>query len=73
MLKLFHNLFRFDGKSVEKAKSTAFEHNYITQLATYRGQPLTTGSYKPNHAKTEIMSLETGEWESGPDYPFYSM
>ena len=43
------------------------------QLATYRGQPLTTGSQKPNHAKTEIMSLETGEWESGPDYPFYSM
>ena len=65
-------LFRFDGKSVEKAKSTTFEHHYIMQLATYRGQPLTTGSYKPNHAKTEIMSLETGEWESGPDYPFYS-
>ena len=71
--KLFHIWFRFDGKSVEKAKSTTFEHNYIIQLATYRGQPLTTGSQKPNHAKTEIMSLETGEWESGPDYPFYSM
>ena len=71
--KLFHILFRYDGKSVEKAKSTAFEHHYINQLATYRGQPLTTGSWKPNHAKTEIMSLETGEWESGPDYPFYSL
>ena len=72
-MKLFQTLFRFDGKSVQKAKSTTFEHRYIKQLAKYRGQPLTTGSYKPNHAKTEIMSLETGEWESGPDYPFYSM
>ena len=72
-MKLFHILFRFDGKSVQKAKSTTFEHKYIFQLATYRGQPLTTGSYDPNHVKTEIMSLETGEWESGPDYPFYSM
>ena len=72
-MKLFHILFRFDGKSVQKAKSTTFEHHAITQLATYRGQPLTTGSANPNHAKTEIMSLETGEWKSGPDYPFYSM
>ena len=72
--KLFHLLFRFDGKFAEKAESTTFEHRYIRQLATYLGQPLTTGSWKPNnHAKTEIMSLETGDWESGPDYPFYSM
>jgi len=41
------------------------------RLATYRGQPLTTGSDYPKHAKTEIMSLDTGEWESGPDYPFH--
>ena len=54
MLKLFLNLFRFDGNSVEKAKSTAFEHNFIQQLARYRGQPLTTGGSDPNHAKTEI-------------------
>ena len=48
-------------------------HNNILHLATYLGQPLTTGSYYPDHAKTEIMSLESGEWESGPDYPFHSM
>ena len=71
-MKLFHILFRFDGISVEKAKSTTYEHKYILQLATYRGQPLTTGSDEPKNAKTEIMSLATGEWESGPDYPFYS-
>ena len=71
--KLFHILFRFDGKSVENVKSTAFKHRGIFQLAMYLGQPLTTGSNDPNHAKTEIMSLETGKWESGPDYPFYSM
>ena len=71
--KLLHILFRFDGKSVEKVKSSTFKHRGIHQLAKYRGQPLTTGSWGPDHAKTEIMSLETGEWESGPDYPFYSM
>ena len=68
-----HIHLRFDGNSVEEAKSTNFKHSDIDQLTTYQGQPLTTGSYEPAHAKTEIMSLETGEWKSGPDYPFYSM
>ena len=56
--------------SVEEAKSTTFEHRGIGHLAKYIGQPFTTGS--GGHAKTEIMRLESGEWESGPDYPFYS-
>ena len=71
-----HIQFRFDGNSVEEAKSTNFKHYGIYQLATYNGKPLTTGSgerFMPGHANTEIMSLETGEWESGPDYLFYSM
>ena len=68
-----HIQLRFDGNSVEEAKSTNFKHFRIYQLATYNGKPLTTGSHEPKHANTEIMSLETGEWESGPDYPFYSM
>ena len=38
----------------------------IYHLAKYRGQPFTTGGY---HTKTEIMRLESGKWESGPDYP----
>ena len=71
--QIIHFQFRFDGKSVQKAKSTVFKHRSIYQLTTYHGQPLTTGSSEPEHAKTEIMSIETGEWESGPDYPFYSM
>ena len=28
---------------------------------------------KLNHAKTEIMNLKNGQWQSGPDYPFSSM
>ena len=40
-------------------------------MANYLGKPFTTGSYDSN-AKTEIMSLENGEWQSGPDYPFHS-
>ena len=64
---------RFDGESVKEAKSTSSIHNNILHLATYRGQPFTTGSWIPDHAKTEIMNLESGDWESGPDYPFSSM
>ena len=71
MNKLFHAKFRFDGISVEEAMSTTFNHASIYHLAKYRGQPFTTGSWS-GHAKTEIMRLESGEWESGPDYPFYS-
>ena len=61
--------------SLEEAKSTTFEHGWIYHLAKYLGQPFTTGSsgyFDPSHAKTEIMRLESGEWESGPDYPFHS-
>ena len=67
-----HFKFRFDGKSVEVAKSTTFEHKYTKHLANYLGKPLTTGGWDPYHAKTEIMNLENGEWHSGPDYPLYS-
>ena len=58
---------------IEKTKSTNFEHGTIYQLATYLGQPFTTGSYEPNHAKTEIMALLTGEWEVAADYPYHPM
>ena len=68
---MYHDKIRFDGISVEEAKSTTFGHNSIYHLAKYLGQPFTTGSYR-SHAKTEIMRLESGEWESGPDYPFHS-
>ena len=57
--------------SVEEAKSTSHAHNSIYHLANYLGQPFTTGSWNGN-AKTEIMRLESGEWEAGPDYPFHS-
>ena len=71
MNKISHDKIRFDGISVEEAKSTTFGHSDILHLAKYLGQPFTTGSWT-GHAKTEIMRLESGEWESGPDYPFHS-
>ena len=67
----FNKKFRFDGISVEDAKSTYFDHWNIYHLAIYLNRPFTTGSYVFD-AKTEIMRLESGEWESGPDYPFHS-
>ena len=69
---MINKLFRFDGKSVTLSGSTTFEHNDIYHLAKYLGQPFTTGSFNPWHAKTEIMRLESGEWKSGPDYPYHS-
>ena len=55
---------------VQTAQSTTYQHESIFHLASYRGQPLTTGS--SGHAKTEIMNLATGKWTTGPDYPFHS-
>ena len=64
---------RYDGQKVETVQSTTYEHHYIYHLASYRGQPLTTGSrYSSHHSKTEIMNLQTGKWISAPDYPFHS-
>ena len=63
---------RYDGQKVETVQSTTYEHERIYHLASYRGQPLTTGSRDPYHSKTEIMNLQTGKWISAPDYPFHS-
>ena len=71
LLKLLNDKIRFDGISVEDAKSTNFDHWNIYHLAIYQNQPFTTGSYVFD-AKTEMMRVESGEWESGPDYPFHS-
>lgn len=67
--------FRFDGQVVESANSTIYSHNNIIHMASYLGEPLTTGSWSiikraSNHAKTELMNLQTGEWNTQPDYPF---
>ena len=51
------------------AKSSYYRHKLI-QLAKYRGQPLATGDIE--HNKAELMSLETGQWRTGPEYPFHS-
>ena len=69
---MINKLFRFDGKSVTLSGSTTFKHDSTYHLAKYLGQPFTTGSFNPWHAKTEIMRLESGEWKSGPDYPYHS-
>ena len=70
--------YRFDGKMVELAQSSRYRHVSIIHLASYLGQPLTTGSWSTlyptgRHAKTEMMSLETGEWITEADYPFAPM
>ena len=73
---MYYDKIRFDGISVDEAKSTTYKHDHIYHLAKYLGQPFTTGgsssSERSHNAKTEIMRLESGEWESGPDYPFHS-
>lgn len=67
----FNSKFRFNGILVEPAESTIYEHYEINHLASYRGNPMTTGgSY--SSGVTEIMNLETGQWIEGPEYPFFS-
>ena len=74
----FHNIlkskFRFNGQVVETVQSTTHQHDRIFHLASYRGQPMTTGSMysSSSYVKTEIMNVETGQWTTGPDYPFHS-
>ena len=82
-----HNLcFSYDGTTVSASQPTNYLHYKIYHLATYLGQPMTVGSWsnssyllgkysrtRLNHAKTEIMNLKNGQWQSGPDYPFSSM
>ena len=70
--------YRFDGEMVKSANSTAYRHKNINQLASYIGQPLTIGSWHPlraigNNAKTELMNLKTGHWNTETDYPYSSM
>ena len=60
---------------VKSAYSTINRHRYITNLASYRNQPFTTGSWNPSndtdsHTKTEIMNLVTGRWTTEADYPY---
>ena len=64
--------FRFDGQLVQTVQSTSGYHSEIYHLASYRGQPLTTGSFShsSSYKRTEIMNLESGEWTIGPYYPF---
>ena len=71
---------RFDGQMVKSAHSTHHRHHNILHLASYLGQPLTTGSWQDghfslitSHAKTEIMNRETHEWNTVADYPFNSV
>ena len=69
--------YRFNGQMVKSAFSTHHRHHNILHLASYLGQPLTTGSWQAgnlssitSHAKTEIMNRETHEWNTVANYPF---
>ena len=66
--------FRFDGESIQSVGSTTYYHANVYHLASYRGQPMTTGDHysSSSYVKTEIMNIETGQWTTGPDYPFHS-
>ena len=70
---MINHSFRFDGEFVDTAEETSFDHSRVYHLGSYVGQPLTTGSHTSNgYTKTEIMNLESGQWVTGPDYPFHS-
>ena len=58
----------FDGETFKSEASSKFPHAYAMALGSYRKSPFVTGA--SSGFKTEILNLESGEWEQAGDYPF---
>ena len=49
--------------------SSKYEHYKVISLASYRGSPFVTGSYNPNHSKTELLNIDDMKWKTKTDFP----
>ena len=63
------NISRNGTITIKKEISSDYEHNKVLSLASYRGFPFVTGSYDPDHNKTEWLNIEKMRWETKTDYP----
>ena len=57
----------FDGENIEQMTNTQHRHNWAFDMGNYHGRPFVLGGY---HMKTEILTMETLEWEQMQDYPY---
>ena len=66
--------FRFDGQNFAAIHLSHFSHQHTHGLANYRGKALTTGCQSDDDCstKTELLDMNTLQWQNGTDYPFSS-
>ena len=71
-------MFSFDGtvggtspRNNPISRSTHIHRYIFGRLGSYLGQPFVTGGWD-NHHKTEIMNMDTLQWEDGPDYDLHN-
>ena len=55
--------------TIKEEISSKYEHRDVLSLASYRGSPFVTGSYSPNHSKTELLNIDEMQWETKADFP----
>ena len=46
-----------------------YKHRHVLSLASYHDSPFVTGSNDPPHSKTELLNIETLQWETKIDFP----
>ena len=63
----------FDGDKFETVASSKCGHD-LTELANYRGSPMTTGSgfIIDCYIKTEVYNFEADRWNDATEYPYSS-
>ena len=63
----------FDGNLYQSAGTSSYAHDRTYGMANYKGKALITGCGDSGcGVKTELMDMDTLEWNDGPDYPFIS-
>ena len=63
------NISKNGTLTIKKEISSKYEHRDVSSLATYRKSPFITGNYHPYHNKTELLNINTMQWETKADFP----
>ena len=62
------NISKTGTLTIKKEISSKYEHQDVSSLASYRGSPFVTGGYNPNHNKTELLNINTMQWETKAEF-----
>ena len=63
------NISKNGALTIKKEISSEYEHQHVLSLASYRESPFITGSENPNHSKTELLNINTMQWETKAEFP----